>query len=276
MSEVDYSKMSEDELNELLVSGGGVVEDVPEKEAEPSPTPAVPEEIVPPVEEEKVAPQEPTEPDERDELATLEAQEERVKRERLEAQLQLQMAHNSRLAGKLGFLENQVKSISRTSEPYEPQSQVEVDRLSALEARLEQSEALSSKSEVSQAVERAVSALDGPWVVELAAEIAEIAPRYVEQLKAAQETSDPDLARQIASAVALTIKAEAQELAWSNRKKSLIEKRSSQVQELSAKKKAATISGGGGTSVPRPAPKTYDQMTPDELEAEMQREFSRR
>ena len=54
------------------------------------------------------------------------------------------------------------------------------------------------------------------------------------------------------------------------------EKRAAQVRDLDAKKKAAAVSGGGAASVPRPVPKTYDEMTIDELEVEMAKEFGSR
>jgi hypothetical protein len=56
----------------------------------------------------------------------------------------------------------------------------------------------------------------------------------------------------------------------------LREKRTTQQATLVARKKASAVSGGSAASVPRPAPKTYDQMTPEELDAEMEKEFGRR
>jgi hypothetical protein len=217
------------------------------------------------------------EPSVETDAAAIEAEGERIERERLQAALALQQAHSSRLAGEIGHLRKQLEAIPKASEPFEPQSPEEMDRLSRLEQAFSDSEARRGRIEVAQAVESAISVLDVADVVgPIQAEISQVAPKYKEQFEAARQVTDPGLARQMADAIGRSVIADAKELAWTNRRKTLLEKQAAQAKDLVARKKAATVSGSGTTSTSRPAPKTYDQMTSEELDAEMEKEFGRR
>lgn len=219
---------------------------VPTVEAEPEPEPEVKPEL---------------------DLADLEREGDRISREKLEAQLSLMMAHNSRLAGKLGFLEQKLNSVPAPSEPYEPQSSQDMDRLTLVEQRLASVEARRVQSEVSQAVAESIGRLDGPWVQELAKEIASVAPKYADQMKAAQDSNDPELARQIATAVATVVKAEATQMKWQERHDSVISQRTAATADMAKAKKAQTPSGSGGVPSPPPQPKTTADMTAAEADA---------
>ena len=242
----------------------------PDKPLElPVPVDAVPE-PPPPVEPIEVAPVEATpepEPEPEIDLAASEREGKRIADEALQAKIALLEAHNSRLAGKIGFFEQKLKSIPQATEPYQPESQVEIDRLSAVEQRLEQAETIRVRSEVSQAVNAAVAALDGPWSAELAAEIQVIAPKYADQIQAANESTDPALARQIATAVGLMVKAEATKMKWEASHKDLETRKAASVSATASAKRAAAVSGAGSVAAPPPKPVSFADMTADEADA---------
>ena len=269
-----FADKSVEELEKILdaLTPGGsslegesqATEPVPVEEA-PAPTP--PEESDP-------TPPEPPPVESEVDVAAHEREGDRISREKLEAQLSLLMAHNSRLAGKLGFLEQKLSQPQQASEPYEPQTPQEVDRLTLLEQRLAQSEERVSRAQVSQAVAEAVGSLEGPWVQELAAEIASVAPKYADQIKAAQETSDPELARQIATAVATVVKAEATQMAWQKRHETMVAQKTAATADMAKAKKAQTPSGSGGVPSPAPKSKTFGDMTASELDDWLKRNVS--
>ena len=258
----EFGSMSNEELEAVLDNLTGV---------EPAPPPAPEQEPEVPVEDEQPddAPEEPSEPtpssDEVD-LSALEREGDKLAREKLEAQLELVMAHNSRLAGKLGFLEQKLNSAPVSSEPYEPQTQQDVDRLTLLERRLEESESKRNQTEVSQAIADSVGRLDGPWVQDLAEEIAAVAPKYADQIRAAQESNDPELARQIATAVATVVKAEATQMKWAVRHEAMVKQKEAATVDMARAKRAQTPSGSGGVPPPQSRPKTFADMNAKELD----------
>lgn len=246
-------------LDEFSSTGSMTVEEVP-VEAPPAEVPAEEAPVEP------VEPEPPAAPDPEVDLAASEREGDRISREKLEAQLSLLMAHNSRLAGKLGFLEQRLNSAPVVSEPYEPQTQQDVDRLSVLERRLSESESKRNQTEVSQAIADSIGRLDGSWVQELATEIAAVAPKYADQFKAAQESNDPELARQIATAVATVVKAEATQMKWAARHESMVAQKTAATADMAKAKKAQTPSGSGGGSPPLPKQKEPGTMTSEEAD----------
>ena len=235
--------------------------EVPVADAPPEP----PVEAAPPVEEAPPAEAPPEEPE--IDLAASEKEGDRIAREKLEAALALQQAHSSRLAGEIGYLKQKLESNPRSSEPYQPETQAELDRLTSLEQRLADSENRRIKTEVSQAIESELNSLDGAWSKELATEIAAVAPKYADQIKAARESTDPALARQISKAVGLLVRAEAMQMSWDTKHKALVEKKAATVSAATSAKKAATISGSGAVPTPPPQPKSFADMTADEADA---------
>lgn len=236
----------------------------------------VPPEAPPQVEAVEDAPSEPeqeaepeAEPDPEPEveidIAASEREIDRNKIDKLEASLLLQQAHASRLAGEIGYLKNQRPLAA--SEPYEPQSQVEVDRLALLEQRFAESEARRVVTEVSQVVDQSIGALDGPWVDELASEIAAIAPKYKDQIEFARSSTDPEMARQIATAVAMVVKAEATQARLESRHATLVEKKASTRANSDKAKRAAAPSASGAVPAAAPKTKTYADMTAAEADA---------
>lgn len=282
MSGVDYSKMSEAEIDAALAANAAepqVIADTPAppqpKAEEPAPKETAPPAEEPPPQEEPV-PSEPEEaPPSTDEidLKAVEEEGQKIEREKWQAQLALQQAHSSRLAGELGFLRKQLESRPTATEHYQPESPEEENRLVRVERELQAEKSARIRGEVAQAIREGILALDAPELQTIQKELAEAAPKYREQLTAASEMTDPATARQIAEAVGRSMIADAKELAWSNRRKALEEKKASQTEALRARKRAASVSGGGAASTARPAPKTYEQMTDAELAAEMDKEF---
>ncbi len=234
------------------------VEPAPPAEPEPVVEAAAPEPEVP-------ADSEPT-PDEIEVAASV-IEGERLAREKLEAKLAMLEAHNSRLAGKLGFVEQQLKSAPPSTEPYQPETQEELDRLTAVERRLAASDFERAQVRVSQVIESELGALDGTWTTELAEEIAAIAPKYADQIKAVQDSGDPELARQTARAVGLLVKAEATQMRWDVQHKALVEKRASSAPGAISAKKATAPSGSGSVPASAPKPKTVADMTAAEADA---------
>lgn len=246
-------------LDEFSATGSMTIEEAPPVETPPSESPDEAKEPGSQVEQE-------TKPEPEIDLAASEREGDRISREKLEAQLTLLMAHNSRLAGKLGFLEQKLNSDPVASEPYEPQTQQEVDRLTVLERRLAESESKRNQAEVSQAIAESIGKLDGAWVQDLATEIAVVAPKYADQIKAAQESNDPELARQIATAVATVVKAEATQMKWAARHESMVAQKTAATADMAKAKKAQTPSGSGGVPPPPPKQKEPGSMTADEAD----------
>ena len=258
----EFGSMTNEELEAVL--NGLTGEEVPAviaSELEPEPpepeTPvSVPDEPIPP----------PAPESGEADLSASEREGDKIAREKLEAQLALVMAHNSRLAGKLGFLEQKLNSAPVPSEPYEPQTQQDVDRLTLLEQRLAASESKRNQAEVSQAIADSVGKLDGPWVQDLAAEIAQVAPKYADQIRAAQECNDPELARQISTAVATVVKAEATQMKWAARHEYMVKQKEAATVDMARAKKSQTPSGSGGVPPPQARPKTFADMNAKELD----------
>jgi len=263
-----FADKSVEDLDALLrtMTPDGEIPGAPPDEPAPEPQLADPEPTPTPEPEPVAAAPEPT-PEPEVDLAALETEGERLKREKLEAELKMQQAHSSRLAGEIGYLKEQLKSIPRPSEPYEPQSEADLDRLTQLERRIAQSESERQRSMASQAFQDAVGRLDGDWSVKYKDEIAQVVPKYADQIKMAQEISDPTLARQMGEALVLSIKAEALQVEWEKRHKDTVERKAATVNANLLAKKAQSPSGSGAVAPPPPKQKSYADMTPAEADA---------
>lgn len=258
--------LSNDELEKIL---DAVLPDgsIPAPEPTPSPAPEPP-----PAEPEPEATPEATpesEPDIEAEAAAHAAEGERIRNEKLQADLEFQRAHASRLAGEIGHLRKQIETIQRPSEPYEPQSEAELDRLSQLEARLERSESERLRAEVAQAVESAINALDSPSIADIDSQLAEVIPKYKGEFEAAQAMQDPNMARQMATAVGRSIIAEAMELKWQQDHAKFAEMKAASTAGNAKAKKDAAPSASGAVPPPAQKPKTIADWSPSELDAWM-------
>jgi hypothetical protein len=261
--------LSNDELEKIL---DAVLPDGSIPPAEPAPS--TPEPETPPAEPEPAAEPESTpEPEPEQDIeaqaAALAAEGERIRNEKLQADLEFQRAHASRLAGEIGYLKEQIKSIQRPSEPYEPQSEAELDRLSQLEARLERSESERLRTEVAQAVESAINALDSPSIADIDSQLADVIPKYRGEFEAAQAMQDPNMARQMATAVGRSIIAEAMELKWQQDHAKFAEMKAASTAGNAKAKKAAAPSASGAVPPPAAKPRTVADWSPAELDAWM-------
>lgn len=260
----DFGGKTTEELEALLDNL------TPDGDIPPDPAPEPPvEPVVPEPEPEPPAPVEPPapEPEPEVDLAAHEREGERIKREALEAKVAFQEAHSARLAGEIGYLRKQLSSPPSASEPYQPQSQQEVDRLAELERRFAESESSRISAQVSQAVDASIGSLDGPWVQDLAKEIQQVAPKYADQIKAARETTDPVLARQLATGVALMVKAEATQMRWETQHADMVGRKEASTAANAKAKKAAAPSASGGVPAPPPKQRSYADMTAAEADA---------
>lgn len=285
MAEPNYDTMTDAELEAALADNAAqpeVLSDTrptappepprpePEAKAEPEPEPEPEPEVAKDAEK-------PLEDDEVD-LKASDDERTAIEREKWNAEKALLSAHSSRLAGEVGFLRKELEAVrQRPTEPYQPESPEDENRLVRMERELQAERTARIRSEVAQAVKESIAGLDAPDLNVVQAEISLVAPKYREQFTAALESQDPALARQIAEAVGRSVIADAKELAWTNRRKALEEKKAAQADAMRARKKAAAVSGGGAASAARPATqKSYEEMTQAELDAEMDKVFGRR
>lgn len=231
------------------------------------PAPAVeeaPTEEAAPAEE---APEEVEEAPEEEDPAALEAERHRIEMEQLRARYDLQMAHNARLAGQIGHLMEQQKTLAaRPSEPsYEPETDTEANAglardVADLKSRFVQ-------AEVSQAIALGSTALDEPEARELREEVIAAASNYRNELESVFAMTDPELARQMSEALSRTILADAKEARWQTRHASLTERKAATVKESVLKKRAQTVSGSGSVPPPPPKPKALTELSADEADA---------
>ena len=152
------------------------------------------------------------------------------------------------------------------AEPFQPESEAELDRLSTLERRVQESETQRIKAEVQAAINQSIAALQTPDLDPLMPFINQVAPNYRQQIEAAHESNDPALARQIAEAVGRSVIADAKELAWEARHKELLERKAATVADMKKAKQAATISASGAVPAAPPKPKTFADMTAEEAD----------
>lgn len=265
--EVNINELNEDQLAEALwgedrpSAAVRLPEDEPteepKEEPEPEPTPE-PEPEAPAAE----APPEP-EPD----LSELEKQERELKERRLLEQLELLQAHNSRLAGKLGFLENKLKEVKPAAEPEyrpDPEAEPEVERLkrefqTLREEREAEKRAQALAEEAAAARARYAESKYTPEEIAAAAE--KFAPMWQEALDAA----DTNSARELARAVMARVSTEIETTRLAAKIKAARELKATSESKRAEVKKAATISGSGAAPTPPSRPKRPDEMTPDEL-----------
>lgn len=257
-----FDEKSIEELEQMLDTGVFETPKPPEEPpAESVPSPAEPE----PAPAAEAAPEPEQEP-EIDE-AKIQAELEAARREKLEAALAAQQAHASRLAGEIGYLKEKLKAVeSRPSEPYRPDTEAEIDRLAELERRQAELEATEKARAVAQAVGQSLAITDANTLAELKAELEAVVPKYEEQFQALLAMDNPNLARQAAEAIRRSVLADAKELKWQNRHKEFTEKRAATVPESVKAKRAATVSASGAVPAPPPKPKTYADMSSDELD----------
>ncbi len=258
---------SDEELDALMAQiKPDMTLDIPvDPEAPPVEQPAPVEETV------EASPETPeetseAEPEEED-PAALEAEGHRLQLEKLQAALELQQAHSSRLAGEIGYLKEQQKVRPRPSEPsYVEETETGAEATPEVLRRIERIETYQVQAEVSQAIALGSVGLDEPEARGLREEIISVAPRYKDQMDIVFGLTDSNLARQMSEALTRSILADAKEARWQARHQVLVERKAATASVSAGNKRAATVSASGGVSAPPPKPKALSDLTADEAD----------
>jgi hypothetical protein len=182
----------------------------------------------------------------------------------MEAQLDLQRAHASRLAGEIGHLRKAAmapRTEPARSESYEEPVPVDHETRS----RLDKLESELRKRDKDIAIASAVGQLNRPEYKEMEAEFKEAMQKFGQDWTDALDTEDPETARLMATRVANAVIAEAEKIKTLKERTSRLEKKAASVSEIEkAKKKSAISSSGSAPAAPQP--KRYEDMTPGELD----------
>lgn len=274
-SEPDYDSMSLEELDRLM-SGGEPAPKEPAPTDEPaSETEPVAEE--PTSETEPVAEEEPEkedepepEPDPRDLII-----------QELEARVKHFESLAGRNAGELGFVKQQLRKLNEAhkqtvrsdDDTFDADSEPEPERRTA--PRRERSRDDVATWAVSQAVQQAVNDFgrQHPDVAEMQEAIGAYLKQSGYDPSAVLESDSPVEAAKETRRVLEEAYWHSKASTASERRKAAETKRAAQIPQLEKAKRKAAISGTGGAPPPKPQPKTYEQMTLEELEAELQKEY---
>lgn len=286
-------------VQEMLAEINGEVATPPadapvEPEPAPEPAAAVEDQAPEPVPEapvEKEAKQEPA--------PETEETDWRARAAELEAKLAEQQAHNSRLAGKSGFLERRLRELAAkqggevpadvpSDDEFSRQVDAEAAEAEARYARetaeLEERAALEERlARVEEREEQGraerLAAIDKAAFDDVSESISHVPDEVKEEIlrpfggqlleakRAVEALEDEDARRAAARTLAATTATLVQEMFLERRHSEATERRAASIQENLKAKKAATVSGGGATaSAPprRPDPKT---MTISEADA---------
>jgi hypothetical protein len=180
----------------------------------------------------------------------------RIEHEKLQAQLELQRAHASRLAGEIGHLRRQVTAPEPDGAEGYNQDPDLAQRFDRLESRINSDAIASAIAQEVQALQSPeVKALhDGGWLAKAAAP-------YEQDWKAATEASDANTARLLARAVARSTVADAKALQFQALREQAQTKAADQAAKLRERKIAAGATSTTPATAARPKPKTFDQMS---------------
>lgn len=209
---------------------------------------------------------------------------ERLEREKLSAKLELQQAHNSRLAGEIGFLKNKKPAHARPEPSDEPDAYALDGRSEPPEAnadvreRLERLEGRIASEAVQEATQEAVlsamndltsSVKDDKERAELDRHIKALTPRYAKDWKAAVGATDPEIAGALARGTIMNIIADAKIARLDETRDAARQERANAATALRRSKLSAapTRTTGAPSQASRPRAKTPDDMTEQEADA---------
>lgn len=265
MEEDDLKGKTEEELESLMqsiASGQSVPPEPPPTEVtpepEPTPTPAPTPKPTEPVEPE------PTEPSE----AELEAKEQRLALEELQARIKHLESVNGRLAGEVGFLRN------RSDRPVAQPSQDEYVEPEPTAPRPKQNDDFNVWV-MQDAINKAGAAFRAahPDLDELKDEIPKFTNGLEEQITQILSMNSPiEAYRQATNVIEAAyyrakVERKAQERIEFEKQKT--ERKADQTRKLSEAKAKAAISGSGSSATPPPRAKELSEMTLAELEGLM-------
>ena len=261
--EIDLEAMDNSQL-EALLAGLPPPGSPPPQEAVPEEEPPAPVEdapVAPAVEE---PPAEPAEP-EVDPIQDFRQQWD-AERRALEAKIELQMAHNSRLAGELGFLKNQPPPRPEPDRPDafdgqpDPRADEALSRLDKLEADVRNRNRWDG---INQEI-AVVRQLDLDAIKD---DLPIAAQKFQSDIQILQDTVDPEAARLMTRRVLNAVIAEAERMKDGRDRQARIEKRAATVTDMAKVKKIGTISASGGTPAPPSKAKATSEMSVKELDS---------
>lgn len=232
------------------------LEPAPPSVEEPSPGPE-PAEKSPETPAETPAVEEPAEIDVAAERAKLDAERERTKYEALQQ-------HASRLASRIGDLEQRLK---QRQDP--PQEYAEREIPAEVDSRIQELERRFNDEAVSRAIAEEIGRVDANQAIsklDLRKELAEVGPKYAEQYKTIIAMQDPKEARLAARDLSLSVMSEAMGLRLERAASTAEAGKTAAKQQNVQRKIAASVSGSGGTRVAsRAKPPDPQTMPLDDL-----------
>jgi hypothetical protein len=267
-----FENMSEAELESQLFGPEPAPETPEEKpQSEPETQELEKKEEVP--ETPEVQPTEESDPeaDTEAELRSLEQKERELREKRLQEQLDLMQAHNSRLAGEIGFLKGRLKdrpTRPEREETPEIESEPELDRLRSEIYKINE-ERSAEKRANAIAEEAAVWRARYTEAKYTPEEVSAAAEKYSKLWQEALDSSDVNSAREIARAVMARVSTEIEERRLENALKAAREKKAESEKRRTETKKSASISATGAIPTPPKKEKTPEDMTPEELAREL-------
>jgi hypothetical protein len=230
----DLARMIKGELTEEPV----VHEPEPEPDPEPEATEPEPEPEAEPVAEESP-----------------EQIRYRLERERMQAQYENLSEHASRLAGKVGHLEQLLKKSGREPSEFTPEDDEKVSRV---EEKLRDLERKINSEAVNRAILEEISIqTNRPEIqrLNLADEMKEVHTKYAESFQQLLATDDPKQARLAAKELALNVLNDAIGLRLQKASQTASTTKATSESRTLSKKIAASVSGsGGGRTAIKPKP----------------------
>jgi hypothetical protein len=252
--------ISEADLDALIDNGTAPPSpaDAPAPEAE-APDLEVVGEAAPEVKAEEQAEPEPvTEPEQAAPAPVVDplVEQYRIEHEKLQAQLELQRAHASRLAGEIGHLRRQVTAPEPDGAEGYNQDPDLAQRFDRLESRI-------NSDAIATAIAQEVQALQSPEVKALhdGGWLAKAAAPYEQDWTAATSATDANTARLLARAVARSTVADAKALQFQALREQAQTKAADQAAKLRERKIAAGATSTTPATAARPKPKTFSEMS---------------
>lgn len=180
-------------------------------------------------------------------------------------------AHNSRLAGQIGYLKDQLKRAQPEGrDPYGDDAPSEVSQLRAELAELRAERQAGGNSQaVAAAIQHETAQFISEWddSDDFQAEMAAVIPKYAERFNRSMQAGSDEEARANAREVLAYVQRDAMRLKISSAKKAAAERNKANSKAMRNKKKvsASASSASRANTAPRKSPKTPATATKEEL-----------
>lgn len=200
-------------------------------------------------------------------LDEIESQKLKLERDRLAAELELQKAHGSRLAARIGNLEKQRQAQKPVDGDLAPA--YDDDRLVQIQSRLDALDEQKQAEAKAAAIHEEVAAFKSrPELAKLTPdEMAEAAKKYADDWSAALDAPDPTTARLLSRAVLGLVAAEASGARLARLEDEARQRSTDERSKLRAKKLAAAPPESAPVAAKAVRAKSVSQMTDAEVEA---------